>query len=265
MLRSQAMALEIIISDGTQQDEVSAYNVCDEQVRITVEDGFIATIELTVKGKVEILATVQSNAQLTVLCIQTEESVISQKAHLSTAASIHWQNVSLAPVTHTLESRAEGPQARSDIDWIFYAKDKERQVITATNVFLAEEGRGEILIKGVSENEAHVRCDGLINIGLKGNGTNTYLTEDVLMLDSTSKVDAIPGLEIKTNDVKASHSATVSKVTPEDLFYFASRGIGEHEARNMYVQGFLGDLAANIAHQETRGLVLSHIAEKYRQ
>ena len=83
------------------------------------------------------------------------------------------------------------------------------------------------------------------------------------MLDDTAKVDAIPGLEIKTNDVKASHSATISKVTPEDLFYFASRGIAEKEARRMYVQGFLGDLTKRIEHTALRESVLEKIIARY--
>jgi Fe-S cluster assembly scaffold protein SufB len=94
----------------------------------------------------------------------------------------------------------------------------------------------------VAEGKAYVRCDGLLEIGPGGGGTDAYLTEDVLMLDPTAKIDAVPGLEIKTNDVKASHSATVSRVTPEDLFYFAARGISQAEARRMYVEGFLNSV-----------------------
>ena len=118
-------------------------------------------------------------------------------------------------------------------------------------------------MKGVAEDKAYVQCNGMINIGLDGGGTDTYLTEDVLMLDASAQVDAIPGLEIKTNDVKASHSATVSRVTDEDLFYFASRGIDNSEARKMYVEGFLGDITDKIANADTKEAVLMAIDSKY--
>ena len=257
------MAQELILADGEQLDETVSYDIADGQVRIALGNNARATVELTVRGAVEVIATLQADANLTVLCIQTEEATLVQRAHLSTNAAVHWQNVSLAPVTHSLETRAEGPHARSDVDWMFYAKGEERQAIRAHNIFEAEGGSGEMTMKGVAEGTAYVRLDGMINIGLKGRGTDTYLTEDVLMLDRSAKVDAIPGLEIKTNDVKASHSATVSKVTPEDLFYFAARGIDEHEARNMYVRGFLGEIAANIEKPETQERVLRHIERKY--
>ena len=78
------------------------------------------------------------------------------------------------------------------------------------------------------------------------NPEDTYLTEAVLMLDPSARIDAVPALEIRTNDVKASHSATVSRVTPEDLFYLQSRGLPERSARTMFVDGFLRDLAHRI-------------------
>ena len=83
------------------------------------------------------------------------------------------------------------------------------------------------------------------------------------MLDATAKIDAVPALEIKTNDVKASHSATVARVTPEDLFYFATRGIPERAARAMFVQGFLGQIAERISDKGSREMVEGMIAEKY--
>lgn len=254
---------EIRIPDGTEWRETVSRTVCDAQVRIFAGDDSVATVEIIAGGDVEIVATVQSNAVVTIVCIQTEEASITQKAHLSTGATVHWQNVSLAPVRHSLSSHLEGKHAVSNVDWIFYAKDDERQEITARNVFTSGDGGGEITMKGVAEGKAHVLCNGMIDIGLHGGGTNTYLTEDVLMLDGSAKVDAIPGLEIKTNDVKASHSATVSKVTPADLFYFASRGIDETQARQMYVQGFLSDLTKNIADEEIRTHVCDAIERKY--
>ena len=149
------------------------------------------------------------------------------------------------------------------MDWIFYARDKEQYTLTATNTFEAQNGGGEITMQGVAEHTAHVLCNGLINIGLGGKGTDTYLTESVLMLDPTAKVDAIPGLEIKTNDVKASHSATVSRVTAEDLYYFAARGIPTVEARQMFIVGFLGGRLEKIVNSNIRESIEGALMQKY--
>lgn len=189
---------------------------------------------------------------------------IKQRHELGSGARLNLHIITLhGNVEHYVVSHVKGENSESGIDWMFYAKGNEKQMLNVRNIFDGREGRGEILMRGIAEDHAHSTCKGMIEIGLKGGGTNTYLTQEVLMLDSTSKVDAIPALEIKTNDVKASHSATVARVTEEDLFYFGARGIDPHEARRMFVLGFLGDITERIPEENIRADVIRMIEEKY--
>lgn len=192
---------------------------------------------------------------------------IQQRSRVGANAKVHWHNTSLGGgvLQHDLKSSIIGDGATSSVDWIFYARGSEKQRISAINSFQGRNGAGEITMKGVAEEKGHTVCYGMIEIGLGGAGTDTYLTEEVLMLDASSKVDAIPGLEIKTNDVKASHSATVSRVTEEDLFYFAARGIDSGTARRMYIEGFLDDLTGRIGDVGLREVVVGEIRGKYER
>jgi Fe-S cluster assembly protein SufB/Fe-S cluster assembly protein SufD len=190
---------------------------------------------------------------------------LTQRSELQANAKISWKNGTLGSgkTEHDLVSTLHGADAVSDIDWMFYAKDSENYQLRARNTFLGRHGGGEIIMKGVAEESGHVKCNGMIEIGEHGGQTDTYLTQDVLMLDATAKVDAVPALEIKTNDVKASHSAAVSRVTAEDLFYFGSRGIQEREARRMFVEGFLGDLIQKITFSDVRESMFARVQAKY--
>ena len=118
-------------------------------------------------------------------------------------------------------------------------------------------------MKGIAQDKAHAAAHGIIMIGPQGNGTDTYLTQSVLMLDATAKVDAVPALEIKTNDVKASHSASVARVSPEDLFYFASRGIPAKEARQMFVEGFLGEVVQRFPDETAEKTIMNALRDAY--
>jgi Fe-S cluster assembly scaffold protein SufB len=192
---------------------------------------------------------VEDGGSLEYMHLQTSSAArvrVSQRSSLGARARVHWCNATLGgnEVHHDLVSTIQGPQARSSVDWMFFAKNEEHYQLSARNIFDAADGGGEMTLKGVAQDHAQVECNGLIEIGLRGGGTDTYLFEDVLMLDSTAKVDAIPGLEIKTNDVKASHSATVSKISDADLFYFQSRAIGKQKARRMCTEGFLKSVLA---------------------
>lgn len=189
---------------------------------------------------------------------------ITQRHTIGTGASLKLHIVTLHPnVDHDVVSHVTGENSESGIDWMFYGKGSERQTLNVRNVFDGREGQGEVFMRGIVEDHAYSTCKGLIEIGLQGGGTNTYLTQEVLMLDATSKVDAIPALEIKTNDVKASHSATIARVTEEDLFYFGARGISPHEARRMFVLGFLGDMTEKIPDEKVRAEVVEEIEKKY--
>lgn len=212
--------------------------------------------------------TVEDGATCTVITINAADRVkILQKGMVGADAKLLWQNITIggSDVTHDLVSHVTGANGESAVDWMFYTGGTDKQALSVRNIFDGREGSGEILMRGVAEETGYASAKGMIEIGLQGGGTNTYLTQEVLMLDASAKIDAVPGLEIKTNDVKASHSATVSRVSPEDLFYFASRGIPKNEARAMYVQGFLGMIADRIADEKVREDVRGLIEKKYRK
>ncbi len=243
-----------------------------EQFVINVEDRSAKHIVVWLKGNpgthsMEVAVGREAQCSITTInAIDREASIIiKQHGTVGEGSVLTWRNVTLggALVEHELVSEVGGRDSESSVDWMCYAKGVEKQTLNVRNIFNASGGRGEVLMRGIAEQKGHAVCKGLIDIGLHGGGTNTYLTQEVLMLDASAKVDAIPSLEIKTNDVKASHSATVARVTEEDLFYFGARGIAPHEARRMFVLGFLGDITARINNVKVQEEIIKHVEEKY--
>ncbi|MBI2117791.1 SufD family Fe-S cluster assembly protein, partial [Candidatus Peregrinibacteria bacterium] len=210
----------------------------------------------TVQGKAEEIVrelTLHVGERSTLLCVSLVHPSSShvryvQRSIVEADGKIHWWNAVCggSTVHHDLVSEVVGENGESTIDWVFLAQGKQQYDLSVQNIFHSSHGRGEVTVKGVASDHAHVGCHGAIVIGEGGGGTNTHLTQHVLMLDATTKVDAVPALEIKTNDVKASHSATVTKVSEDDLFYMTSRGLLPKEARQLYIDGFLGERIARI-------------------
>ncbi len=62
---------------------------------------------------------------------------------------------------------------------------------------------------------------------------------DALILDSESRSDTYPYMEIDEDDVTVEHEASVSKIGEEQLFYLMSRALSEAEASAMIVTGFI--------------------------
>ena len=91
-----------------------------------------------------------------------------------------------------------------------------------------------------------MRVEGMIKIDKGANGVDDFLEMRLLLLDDKSQAVAEPKLEIETNEVKASHAATVGKIDEEQVFYLTSRGITGKEAERLIVDGFLNQVVDKI-------------------
>jgi len=184
----------------------------------------------------------RSGAMLSFLTSGMAERV-RQKGSVESDASLHWQIVtdSASIVDHDVESTVRGVGGEHSITWAFLSSAAHR--LAARMVFAAPNGHGAITMRGVAMGQARVECNGSIVIEENAKGTETKLQEHALLLDATAHVDAVPALEVRTNDVKAGHSASLHRIGPEEIFSFSARGIDVATARSMCIEGFLRSVA----------------------
>lgn len=67
-----------------------------------------------------------------------------------------------------------------------------------------------------------------------------------LMLDSISRSDTIPAMDIRTQDADVGHEAKIGRISDEAVFYLMSRGIPEEDARAMIVSGFADNVSKEL-------------------
>ena len=67
-----------------------------------------------------------------------------------------------------------------------------------------------------------------------------------LMLDTISRSDTIPAMDIRTADADVGHEARIGRISDEAVFYLMSRGISEEEARAMIVSGFADNVSKEL-------------------
>lgn len=70
------------------------------------------------------------------------------------------------------------------------------------------------------------------------------------MLGTTGKVRGIPELKVASEDGKASHSATMERLSGDILVYLASRGISLNQAQKMYLSSRISSTYAGL-HETT--------------
>ena len=108
---------------------------------------------------------------------------------------------------------------------------------------------GRVIEKSILKNKSKSLFKGMIRIKENASQSNSFLSGRSILLDEGAKSDSIPGLEIFTNDVKATHSASVAQIDEEQIFYLQTRCLDRKEAERIIVEGFLEPLSRNMSYQ----------------
>ena len=136
----------------------------------------------------------------------------------------------------------ESGSTAEDFEIIFGINDQSFDV-TSNLIHNGQNSRGRVLVKSVMKDSSKSLFKGMIKIGKYAKASESYLAGHAILLDKGAKSDAIPGLEIETNEVKATHSASVAQLDEAQIFYLMSRGLSRELAKREIVSGFLEPLS----------------------
>ncbi len=67
------------------------------------------------------------------------------------------------------------------------------------------------------------------------------LEENIIVWDKVH-IKTLPRLDVYSNDVQASHGATIQRIDNEKLFYLRSRWLGENDAKKLIIEGYFSQL-----------------------
>lgn len=95
------------------------------------------------------------------------------------------------------------------------------------------------LFKGLAEDEARVKFEGLVYVAAGAEKTEALQENHSLLLSENAFVQSSPQLEIYADDVVCSHGATVGSLDENEQFYMRSRGISLEEVRRLQILSFL--------------------------
>jgi len=193
---------------------------------------------------------VEPNAHLEMVTLQAmdEENSVNfsnRKAFIERDAKMSWYMGLFGSKLsrYKIDSIMKGAGASADdVEIIFGIKDQSFDV-TSNLIHYGESSRGRVLSKSVMKDTSKSLFKGMIKIGPNAKATESYLAGHSILLDKGAKSDAIPGLEIETNEVRATHSASVAQLDESQIFYLMSRGLSREGAKREIVGGFLEPLS----------------------
>lgn len=145
-----------------------------------------------------------------------------------------------------LESVMKEEGASSENVEVIFGAGTQRFDAVSNITHIGQNTSGHAVSKGVVKEKARSVLKGMIHIGKDAKNSRAYLAEHGMILGKEARADAIPGLEIETNDVKATHSASVAQINDEEIFYITSRGLSEDDAKKLIIVGFFEPVVERI-------------------
>src|SRR5690348_13901104 len=139
-----------------------------------------------------------------------------------------------------------GEHAKGEVLSVAFAGEDQHQDTGAKMLHLAPNTSSNIVSKSVARGGGRTSYRGLVQIDEGAHGSKSTVKCDALLVDTISRSDTYPYVDVREDDVAMGHEATVSRVSEDQLFYLMSRGLTEDEAMAMVVRGFIEPIAREL-------------------
>jgi len=199
--------------------------------------------------------TIAQNAHLDITTLQmmdqTTVNFSTRRTDLGQDSKVNWYSGLFGSMLsrYKIEYFLNGTGASTnDSEVIFGNNDQSFDIQTNVN-HESPSTDGRVVEKSILRNKSKSLFKGMIRIKEKATKSNSFLSGRSILLDKDAKSDAIPGLEIFTNDVKATHSASVAQIDEEQIFYLRTRCLTKEEAERTIIEGFLEPLSRKMSYQ----------------
>ncbi len=175
-------------------------------------------------------------------------NLVTKRAKAEAGATMEWVDGNLGSKV-TMKYPAVwlmGEHAKGEVLSIAFAGEGQHQDAGAKMVHLAPHTSSTIISKSVARGGGRTSYRGLVQVNPRAHHSRSTVKCDALLVDTISRSDTYPYVDVRTDDVTMGHEATVSRVGDDQLFYLMSRGLTEDEAMAMVVRGFVEPIAREL-------------------
>lgn len=201
-----------------------------------------AVVEIVVKKNARVRYTTIQNWSTNVYNLVTKRAVVEE------GGTMEWIDGNIGSKV-TMKYPAvylTGEHATGETLSVAFAGKDQHQDTGSKMVHMAPNTSSSIVSKSVARNGGRAAYRGLVQVNEGAQHSANSVVCDALLVDTISRSDTYPYIDIREDDVTLGHEATVSRVSEEQLFYLMSRGLSEDEAMAMIVRGFIEPIAREL-------------------
>jgi Fe-S cluster assembly protein SufB len=201
-----------------------------------------AVVEIVVKKNARVRYTTIQNWSNNVY------NLVTKRAAAQAGATMEWIDGNIGSKV-TMKYPAVwllGEHAKGETLSVAFAGEGQHQDAGAKMVHAAPHTSSTIISKSVARGGGRTSYRGLVQVQEGAHHSKSTVKCDALLVDTISRSDTYPYVDVREDDVSMGHEATVSKVSEDQLFYLMSRGMTEDEAMAMIVRGFVEPIAREL-------------------
>lgn len=237
---TSSITRNIVIADSNSKASIVQEIYSNKQFGDKIQQSLFELLECYVGSNSALeVVTLQAMNEKNSVNFSNRKAFIEKDAKMSSYMGLFGGQLSRYKIDNIM--KGEGATAE-DVEIIFGVNDQSFDV-TSNLIHYGPNTRGRVLSKSVMKDKSKSLFKGMIKIDKSGKSAESFLAGHAILLDKGAKSDTIPGLEIETNEVRATHAASVAQIDENQIFYLMSRGLSNEEAKREIVSGFLEPLS----------------------
>lgn len=139
-----------------------------------------------------------------------------------------------------------GENARCEFTGVTFASKGQNLDTGASVIHVAPHTSANINTRTISKAGGKATYRSAVKVTKNAPFAKCSVNCESLMLDSDSRSDTLPVMDIEGDEADIGHEAKIGRISDEAIFYLTSRGIEEEEARAMIVRGFVEPIAKEL-------------------
>lgn len=235
-MKSQLNSQSSSVYSTTHQDQqtVRVKSRTNEQLDITFDDSSPTNIQLHISDSAHVHLDIKTASPIDGQTIL--ECFLSKGSQLQISES-YTHSINLNLRIHLIE-----PYASVSVQTRFQAEDSHKIYLTQEVFHRVGFTHADLEARGIVDDTAKVSVDTTLRVDPKSKGCTSLQSLSGLQLSKSASIRAVPRLEIHNADVMTKHGVSIRTIRPEEVWYLATKGLTQSQARDTIQAGFISKL-----------------------
>ena len=199
-------------------------------------------VELFVKKNARLRYSTIENWSKNMYNLNTKRALVEDGGTMEWVSGSFGSHVSyLYPMTIL-----KGDRSRMEFTGITFAGKGQNLDTGAKVVHIGKETSSFMNTRSISKDGGISTFRSSVVVNKSAENAKSAVSCQSLMLDSKSRSDTIPVMDIRTPHADIGHEAKIGRISDEAVFYLMSRGLSEEDARAMIVSGFADNVSKEL-------------------